>query len=180
MNNIYYFIDKFDKNEILSLDKKINIIYRNYEEKSIEKVIKELAVYCKLLGKKLYLSNNIKIAQRYNLDGLYIPSFNKNLNFHNKNLKNNFKIIGSAHNIKEIKIKEKQGCKEIFISPIFYNPKNKSFLEIVKFNNLNLATKTKTIALGGINKGNFKKLKCTRVVGFASINWIKKNRPKFN
>ena len=133
MNNIYYFIDKFDKNEILSLDKRINIIYRNYEEKRIEKIIKELAIYCKLLGRKLYLSNNIKIAQRYNLDGLYIPSFNKNLNFHNKNLKKNFKIIGSAHNLEEIKIKEKQGCKEIFISPIFYNPKNDYFLEIVKF-----------------------------------------------
>ena len=180
MNNIYYFKEKFDKNEILSLDKKINIIYRNYEEKSIEKVIKELSVYCKLLGKKLYLSNNIKIAQRYNLDGLYIPSFNKNLNFHNKNLKNNFKIIGSAHNIKEIKIKEKQGCKEIFISPIFYNPKNKSFLEIVKFNNLNLTTTAKTIALGGMNEKNLRKLRSTKVIGFAAISWIKKNRPKFN
>ena len=126
------------------------------------------------------MSNNIKIAQRYNLDGLYIPSFNKNLNFHNKNLKNNFKIIGSAHNLKEIKIKEKQGCKEIFISPIFYNPKNKSFLEIVKFNNLNLATNTKTIALGGINEKNLRKLRSTKVIGFAGISWIKKNRPKLN
>ena len=174
MNNIYYFIDKFDKNEILSLDKKINIIYRNYEEKKIEMIIKDLAIYCKLLGRKLYLSNNIKIAQRYNLDGLYIPSFNKNLNFHNRNLKKNFKIIGSAHNFKEIKIKEKQGCKEIFISPIFYNPKNKNYLEIVKFNNLNLATNINTIALGGINEKNFRKLRSTKVIGFAGISWIKK------
>ena len=162
MNNIYYFIDKFDKNEIFSLDKKINIIYRNYEEKKIEKVIEELAVYCKLLGKKLYLSNNIKIAQRYNLDGLYIP-FNKILTFI-KNLKN-LKIIGSAHNFKN-KIKEKQGCKEIFISPIFHNPKNE-LLEIVKFNNLNLATNINTIALGGINE-NFRKL-IHKVIGFAGI-----------
>ena len=111
---------------------------------------------------------------------MYIPSFNKNLNFHNKNLKKNFKIIGSAHNFKEIKIKEKQGCKEIFISPIFHNPKNKNYLEIVKFNNLNLATNINTIALGGINEKNLRKLRSTKVIGFAGISWIKKNRPKIN
>ena len=105
---------------------------------------------------------------------MYIPSFNKNLNFHNKNLKKNFKIIGSAHNLEEIKIKEKQGCKEIFISPIFYNPKNDHFLGIVKFNNLNLATKINTIALGGINEKNLRKLRSTKAIGFAGISWIKK------
>ena len=31
------------------------------------------------------------------------------------------------------------------------------------------------IALGGINKNNYKKLRLTRVVGFAGISWIKKN-----
>ena len=71
-------------------------------------------------------------------------------------------------------MKEKQGCKEIFISPIFYNSKNNSFLGIVKFNNLNLATNTKTIALGGINEKNLRKLRSTRAAGFAGISWIKK------
>ena len=152
MNNIYYFIDKFDRNEILTLDKKINIIYRNYEEKNIDNIIRELSYYCKFTKRKLFLSNNIKIALRYGLDGLYIPSFNKILNYENKNFRKNFKIIGSAHNYKEIKIKEKQGCKEIFISPIFYNPKNKKYLDIVRFNNLKLTSKVNAIALGGINK----------------------------
>ena len=174
MNNIYYFIDKFDRNEILTLDKKINIIYRNYEEKNIDNIIRELSYYCKFTKRKLFLSNNIKIALRYGLDGLYIPSFNKILNYENKNFRKNFKIIGSAHNYKEIKIKEKQGCKEIFISPIFYNPKNKKYLDIVRFNNLKLTSKVNAIALGGINKKNLKKLKCTGVIGFAGISWIKK------
>ena len=62
----------------------------------------------------------------------------------------------------------------IFISPIFHNPKNKNFLEIVKFNNLNLATNIDTIALGGINEKNLRKLKSTKVIGFAGISWIKK------
>ena len=38
-------------------------------------------------------------------------------------------------------------------------------------------TNVKTIALGGINQNNIKLLKSTKVEGYASINWIKKNRP---
>ena len=170
MNNIYYFIDKFDKNEILSLDKKINIIYRNYEEKKIEMIIKDLAIYCKLLGRRLYLSNNIKIAQRYNLDGLYIPSFNKNLNFHNRNLKKNFKIIGSAHNIKEIKIKEIQNVNRIFISSLF--KKNKNYLGINKFKLISNLTSKKVIALGGISKENISSLRLLNNFEFAGISYF--------
>ena len=123
--NIYYFIDKFDRNEILSLDKKINLIYRNYEEINVDQIISKIKGLCDQSNRKLYISNNLKIALRFNLDGLYLPAFNNTLKYKNINSRKNFKIIGSAHNYKEIKIKEKQGCEEIFITPIFYNPKNK-------------------------------------------------------
>ena len=45
----------------------------------------------------------------------YIPAFNKNLGFKNIT-RNSFEIIGSAHNVSELKIKEKQGCSNIFLS----------------------------------------------------------------
>jgi len=38
-------------------------------------------------------------------------------NFRNK--RKNFTILGSAHNISEIKFKEKQGVNLIFVSPLF-------------------------------------------------------------
>jgi len=41
--------------------------------------------------------------------------------------------MGSAHSIKEIKIKEQQGVKLIFLSPLFKVKKNKNFLNPVKF-----------------------------------------------
>ena len=170
MNNIYYFIDKFDKNEILSLDKKINIIYRNYEEKRIEKIIRELAIYCKLLGRKLYLSNNIKIAQRYNLDGLYIPSFNKNLNHLSFSLKKNFALIGSAHNLKEIRLKEIQKVEKIFISSLF--KKNKNYLGINKYKLLSKLSKKTTVVLGGISRNNLRKLKLINYPNFAGISYF--------
>ena len=172
--NIYYFIDKFDRNEILSLDKKVNIIYRNYKEINVSRVLSRIKELCHQTHRKLYISNNLRIALKFDLDGLYLPAFNNKLNYKNISSKKNFKIIGSAHNYKEVKIKENQGCKEIFIAPIFYNPKNKTYLDIVRFNYLNLTTKIKSIALGGINEENLKKLKCTKVIGFAGISWIKK------
>ena len=53
--------------------------------------------------------------------------------------------------------------------------KRKKFLSIVKFNLMTLTQNLDFVALGGINKSNYKKLKLTKIVGFASINWIKKN-----
>ena len=111
--NIYYFIDKFNKNEIEKLSSKISLIYRNYGKKSDSIELKKLILYCKSKRRKVYISNNLKIAIKFNFDGLYIPSFNKSLRFRNI-VRDNFEILGSAHNVMELKIKEKQGCSTIF------------------------------------------------------------------
>ena len=176
-NKVYYFIDKFDRDEILKLDKEINIIFRNYKISNIDSEIKKIKNLCKSSNRRIFIASNLKIALKYRLDGLYIPAFDNKLNYMNLNVVKNLKIIGSAHNIKELKVKEKQGCTNIFISPIFHNPKNNSFLGIIKFNLINLFTNVKTIALGGINQNNINLLKLTKVEGYASITWIKKNRP---
>lgn len=170
---IYCFIENLNLNEVKKLDNKINIIYRDYNDKNLDSSIFNLSKICKRYNKKLFLSNNLKLALKYNLSGLYIPSFNKTLNF--KNIKKkNFKIIGSAHNFSQIKIKEKQGCSEIFVSPLFYNPNYKKNLGIIRFNLLKNTTQKNLIALGGINEKNFKMLKMTKIKGFAGISWIKK------
>jgi len=104
-----------------------------------------------------------------------MPAFNKKLNLIPVNNKKKFTILGSAHNLSEIKIKEIQGCKFIFIAPIFKVDKKKKFLGIYRYNQLVNLTKRKTIALGGINSANFNRLKLIKSEGFASISYIKKN-----
>ena len=105
----YYFINKFETNNIDKLDKQTAVIYRNYNSKVLDKeLILNLKRYCKKNGIKFYLSNNVKIAIKLDLDGAYIPSFNKSTNHLAFSLKKKFSLIGSAHNIKEIKIKETQ------------------------------------------------------------------------
>ena len=170
---IYHFIDELNINNIKYLNRKIGIIYRNYQLKpSIKKLI-DLKNFCKKTNRHFYISNNFELAFQLKLDGVYIPSFNK-INFKKKyqNL-SNFRIIGSAHNLKEIKIKEKQGVNCIFLSPLFYVNKNNKFLDVIKFNLLSKLTSLPVIALGGITIQNIKRIKMTKSFGFASISFIK-------
>ena len=74
----YYFISKFDTNNIDKQDKQTSIIYRNYSKKTADpKLIIKIKRYCKKKSIKFYLSNNIKLAIKLDLDGVYIPAFNK-------------------------------------------------------------------------------------------------------
>ena len=136
----YYFINKLDTNNINKQDKNTIIIYRNYSSiPTNETLILEIKNYCKKRKKKFYISNNVKLAIKLNLDGVYIPSFNKNFKHLAYSYKKNFKIIGSAHNIKEIRTKEIQKVEKIFISSLF--KKNKNYLGVNKFKLISKLTK---------------------------------------
>ena len=62
------------------MEKNVSIIYRNYNENIDEKLIIKIKNFCKNTNKKFYLSNNIKVAIKLDLDGVYLPSFNKQFN----------------------------------------------------------------------------------------------------
>ena len=167
----YYFINKFDTNIIDKQDKRTTIIYRNYDSKTIDQnLILKLKKYCKKNKIKFYLSNHIKLAIKLNLDGAYIPSFNKSTKHLAFSLKKNFKIIGSAHGIKQIRTKETQNVNRIFISSIF--KKNKNYLGINKFKLISKLTKKKVVALGGISKENLRRLRLLNNSEFAGISYF--------
>ena len=167
----YYFINKFDTNNIDKQDKHTIIIFRKYNSKKIdEMLVLKIRNYCRKRSLKFYLSNNIKLAIKLNLDGAYIPSFNKNFNHLSFTHKKNFKLIGSAHNLKEIKIKELQKVDKIFLSSLF--KKNKNYLGINKFKYLSNLTKKRVVALGGVTGKNIKKLKLLSSFEFAGITYF--------
>ena len=169
MNKKYYFIDKFDTNNINKQDKQTAIIFRNYSSNlPDEQLITKIKSYCRKKSLKLYLSNNIKLAIKLNLDGVYIPAFNKSFKHLAYSLKKNFKIIGSAHNLREIRNKELQKVEKIFLSSLF--KKNKNFLGIYKFKLLTKLTKKNIIVLGGISEKNRKKLALLNHPDFAGIS----------
>ena len=177
---IYYFINKFDKNNINKLNKNIALIYRNYNKNLDKNLIIKIKKYCKSEKRKFFLANNIKLAFKLGLDGVYFPSFNNDLKHLNFPKKKNFLIMGSAHNYKEIKEKELQKVDLIFIASLFN--KKKTYLGLNKFMILTKLTRKKIIALGGINKRNLKKLNLLNIYGYSGINLFssKKNGPTKN
>tara|TARA_Y100000590_G_scaffold142836_1_gene163910 strand:- start:1104 stop:1661 length:558 start_codon:yes stop_codon:yes gene_type:complete len=172
---IFCFIKGFNENYIKRTPKNIGIIYRNYDKIVDKEEIIKIRNLCKKTNKKFFLSNNIKIALKLDLDGVYLPSFNKELKINYFIKKKKFKILGSAHNIKEIRQKELQKVNCIFLSPIFMTDKSKNFLGINKFNNLTKHTNKKIVCLGGIKKKNLNKIKLLNVYGLSSISLFKEN-----
>jgi thiamine-phosphate pyrophosphorylase len=168
--NKYYFINEFNQSYLDKQDKETTIIYRNYNQKLDEKLILRLKNYCKKKGNKFLLSNNIALAIKLNLDGAYIPSFNKNKKHLSYSVKKNFILLGSAHNIYELRTKELQMVNTIFLSSIFKN--NKNFLGLYRFKLLTLLSKKSFIALGGVSNKNLRKLNLTNCQGFAGISFF--------
>jgi len=170
----YYFINKFDKSHIDKQDKKTIIIYRNYNQNLDEKLIIKIKNYCKKKSNKFFLSNNIKLAIKLNLDGAYIPSFNRNKKHLSYSFKKKFIVVGSSHNIYEMRTKELQKVESIFLSSLF--KKNKNYLGINRFKLISLLTKKTVISLGGISKTNLKKLSLIDCLGFAGISFFEQKK----
>ena len=166
----YYFINEFNTKNINKLDKYTGIIFRNYNSENNLKSIINLRNFCKENGYKFFLSNNVKLALKLKLDGAYIPSFNKDIKHLSYSLPKKFVILGSAHNNKEIKIKQNQSVKIIFLSSLF--KKNKNYLGINRFKLLSKLSKCKVVALGGISGQNLRKLKLLECFGFAGISFF--------
>ena len=170
-------LDEVKKNNILKF-KNISIIYKpeKQESKNLTQ-IEEIKKFCKKNKILLYIIDDYKLMIKHNSNGIFLSSTNRNL-IKPMQLKKNISIIGSAHNMIECQIKNKQNCEQIMLSPLFYNKKysNNKILGIVKFNLISLNWKIKICALGGINLNNIKKIKMCKAYSIAFISLI--NEPK--
>ena len=171
----YYFINTLDTNNLQKQDRETIIIYRNYSSSNLN--INKLVVlknFWKRKGNKFFLANNFKLALKLGLDGVYIPSFNKDFIHCAYSTSQNFAVIGSAHNLKEIRIKELQQMQNIFISSVF--KKNQNYLGLNKFKILSKYTEKKVVALGGISKKNIKQIKLTNTSSIAGISYFEQKK----
>tara|TARA_B100000686_G_scaffold347191_1_gene435358 strand:+ start:685 stop:1263 length:579 start_codon:yes stop_codon:yes gene_type:complete len=180
--NFFIFLDQYNSEIFKNKNINIGIIYRNYKDTTRENQLKKIAKACKKNRFQLFVSNDIKLVHKFKADGIYIPSFNRTKKFSNLE-KKNIKILGSAHNQREIHEKISQNCKAIFLSPLFFVKKSKTFLGLHKFNYLSYMNKINIYALGGISENNIRKLKLIYSKGFGGIRLFKKKpaskRPVF-
>ena len=173
----FVFLDRYDGQIFKNNNINMGIIYRNYNAEKRENELVKIAKACKKNRNQLFVSNDVKLAIKVKAEGIYIPSFNKTKSFANLE-KKNIKILGSAHNQKEIQKKISQNCTAIFLSPIFYIEKSNKFLGVHKFNYLAYSNNTNIFALGGISESNIHKLKLLNIKGFGGIRMFKK-KPAF-
>ena len=180
--NYYLFVEntrEFNLN-LIKIKNKFNIIYRNLTTKES---IEDLKIYrkkCEKNGVNLFVANDTKLLSKINADGLYISAHNKDLHT-NAYLRKGFKIIGAAHNQKELDLKMKQGCKVIIYSRLFKTnyPYKSGYLGIQKFNIVSLRARAELVPLGGINAKNLSKLNSVLSQSFACFSAIKKKPAKF-
>jgi len=178
----FVFLDRYDSQIFKNNNTNMGVIYRNYNADKRGNELIKIANACKAHRNQLFVSNDIKLAIKVKAEGIYIPSFNKTKRFSNLE-KRNIKVLGSAHNQKEIQKKISQNCCAIFLSPVFYVEKSKNFLGLYKFNFLSSRNKVSIFALGGISANNIHKLKLLNIEGFGGIRMFKKKpaykRPVF-
>ena len=170
--NLFVFLDQYNNQIFKNNNTNIGIVYRNYRASKREKELIKIAKACKLNRYQLFVSNDIKLALKVKADGIYIPSFNNKGKFCNLENKN-FRILGSAHNQKEIQEKIMQKCSAVFLSPAFCIKKSKNFHGISKFNLLAYSNKINMLALGGITENNIRKLRLFHIKGIGGIGLFK-------
>ena len=177
----YFFIDTLD--EIIRKNiknfKKLSFVYKSDSINDINYAnIATIKNFCKKNKIPFFISDNFKLAKKYEADGIFLSSSYKKIG--NIILKKNFKIIGSAHNQLEYSLKNKQSCDTIMLSPLFYNKKysQNKILNVCKFNLLSMGWDKKICALGGISLNNLKKLNMTRCSAVAFISLMKENNQK--
>ena len=164
---LFFFIETLNE---LNLDyvKKIGaiLILRN-PEKIDHGDLKKFNKKC--ISKKitLFIQNSVKILFLLKTNNFYISAYNKSQFKQLRKINRKVKIIGSAHNIPEIREKMSQGCEYIILSRIFKTSSKfkKGFLGTTKFNLLSRNFSQKFIALGGINEKNFKLLSMLDIHG---------------
>jgi len=186
-DNFYFFTNKLTEQNKQNLIKfkNISIIYEESSTLNNNKELLKIIKFCKENKIKVYVKDNIRTANKFNLNGVFLSGSNKIpiLN-NNSNLKINFKIIGSAHNQIEYFFKKRQGCEDVFLSPVFENTKYRQtqILKINKFNLISKEWKCNLYALGGINSLNIKKIFITQSkgIGFISfVNDLKMKKPVY-
>lgn len=178
-NNYYLYIDntKLLNLNLIKLRGKFTIIYRNIKKIEPYTSLMRFRKKCKEKNIDFYVANNLNLANNLGADGIYLSSYNKGFKQLNYN-RFKGKILGSAHNYKEIFEKKRQGCKKVFLSRFlktdYVNVNKTSFLGLLKYNLITYLVNIPLIPLGGIRTNNINLVNLVNTDRFAIYSEVKK------
>ncbi len=135
---------------------------KNYKQKCRERNI------------KFFIANDFQLLNKIQADGFYISANNNDLSL--IIISKKVPTIGSAHNLREINFKARQGCSKLIFSRLFKTDYlyKETFLGIVKFNLFSININKEIIPLGGIRSNNLNLLKIVKSNSFCILSAIKK------
>ena len=112
-----------------------NLILRN-PDRFNRNDLKKFNYKCTSRNIDLFIPNNVKILLFLRSNKFYISAYNKKQYEHLKKINRKIEIIGSAHNVAEIREKIQQGCDYIVLSRIFETSSKykKGHLGTMRFN----------------------------------------------
>jgi thiamine monophosphate synthase len=168
-------LEEKNKKNILKF-KNVAIVYYNKDSSINYQKLIEIKKFCKKHNIKIFISDNFRVAKKYDLNGVVLSNKNYRISIFNNNLinKKKLEIIGKVHSQKDYFFKIRQNCTKIILSPIFKTKdyKKKKILGIVKFNLKSLTWKKQLYALGGININNLNKITMTKSIGVGFMTLI--------
>ena len=178
--HLYFITEKLDELNLDYVKKTGAILILRNPEKFKREDIKKFNSKCSKRNIGLFIPNDIKTLFLLNSNKFYISAYNKKQFKHLKKINRSIEIIGSAHNVAEINEKIQQGCDYIILSRIFETSSKykKGHLGTMRFNLLTRNFSKKFIALGGLNRKNFKKINILNIKGCA-ISADKKKAGKY-
>ena len=166
---IYFFIDKINETNLDQVKKTGAILILRRSKNISLKRLKKFALNCKSKRIDLFVANRFKLLSLLKTNRFYVSAWNKKYYKNLRKFNSNIELVGSAHNVNEIKEKIDQGCSQIFLSRIFetkYRLK-KGFLGVTRFKLITRRFVSNFIALWGINIKNFNQIKSLNIIGFA-------------
>ena len=112
----FYFSNDLSAQLIQKLIKLKNISFVYMPDKNFKNAY-QIKSLCKKNKINFYISNNISLYYKTKADGFHLSSNNRNqiIKYTKPKI-----IIGTCHNQKEYFEKIKQGCKCVFLSPLFF------------------------------------------------------------
>tara|TARA_Y100001970_G_C14205723_1_gene843838 strand:+ start:519 stop:1067 length:549 start_codon:yes stop_codon:yes gene_type:complete len=173
----YFFINNIQNLDFEYIKKtKANLILQSNNIKKNKDFYKFISK-CRNKLINIFIANDTNLLHKVKSNNFYVSSYNKKKYFYLKRYNSKIKIIGSAHNLREMREKFNQGCDKIVFSRLFQTYK-KGFYDVIKFNLITHQNKRQIVALGGINNLNYKKLQMVNCIGFALLKELK-NKPDF-
>ena len=109
-----------NKKDILKF-KNVAIVYYNKDSSINYQKLIEIKKFCKKHNIKIFISDNFRVAKKYDLNGVVLSNKNYRISIFNNNLinKKKLEIIGKVHSQKDYFFKIRQNCTKIILSPIF-------------------------------------------------------------